>query len=153
MASHHATTLDRRRHETTRARSKVAAMLLGLAVAVVGFFALLMWADARDARDRGFPVGPRRRRRTITRPTTTPRCRSTASPAPCPRTRRRSPRRTRAYDAALPPLPRGDVVKVHMMLKDMTVEIAPGVKYNAWAFDGTAPRARRPRPRRARRSR
>jgi nitrite reductase (NO-forming) len=41
-----------------------------------------------------------------------------------------------AYDATLPPVPAGDVVKVHMTLKDMTVEIAPGVKYNTWAFDG-----------------
>ena len=40
------------------------------------------------------------------------------------------------YDATLPPLPAGDLVKVHMTLKDMTVEIAPGVKYNTWAFDG-----------------
>jgi nitrite reductase (NO-forming) len=40
------------------------------------------------------------------------------------------------YDAALPPLPAGDLVKVHMTLKDITVEIAPGVKYNTWAFDG-----------------
>jgi hypothetical protein len=29
----------------------VATMLLGLTVAVLGFFALMMWADARDARD------------------------------------------------------------------------------------------------------
>ena len=29
----------------------VAALLLGLTLAVVGFFALMMWADARDARD------------------------------------------------------------------------------------------------------
>jgi nitrite reductase (NO-forming) len=41
-----------------------------------------------------------------------------------------------AYPAALPRVPAGDVVKVHMTLKDMTVEIAPGVKYNTWAFDG-----------------
>jgi uncharacterized iron-regulated membrane protein len=27
---------------------KVAALLLGLGVAVVGFFALMMWADARE---------------------------------------------------------------------------------------------------------
>ena len=40
------------------------------------------------------------------------------------------------YDATLPALPTGDLVKVHMTLKDMTVEIAPGVKYNTWAFDG-----------------
>ena len=38
--------------------------------------------------------------------------------------------------AALPPVPAGDVVRIQMTLKDMTVEIAPGVKYNTWAFDG-----------------
>ena len=41
-----------------------------------------------------------------------------------------------AYDAKLPAVPAGDLVKVHMTLKDMTMEIAPGVKYNTWAFDG-----------------
>jgi nitrite reductase (NO-forming) len=41
-----------------------------------------------------------------------------------------------AYDATLPAVPPGDLVKIHMTLKDMTVEIAPGVKYNTWAFDG-----------------
>ncbi|HLE99275.1 MAG TPA: multicopper oxidase domain-containing protein [Gaiellaceae bacterium] len=41
-----------------------------------------------------------------------------------------------ATDAALPAVPAGDVVKVHMTLKDMVVEIAPGVKYSTWAFDG-----------------
>ena len=40
------------------------------------------------------------------------------------------------YDAALPPIPAGDLVKVTMTLKDMVVEVAPGVKYNTWAFDG-----------------
>ena len=41
-----------------------------------------------------------------------------------------------ATDAALPAAPVGDLVKVQMTLKDMVVEIAPGVKYNTWAFDG-----------------
>jgi nitrite reductase (NO-forming) len=41
-----------------------------------------------------------------------------------------------AYPAALPRVPAGDLVKVNMTLKDMTVEIAPGVRYNTWAFDG-----------------
>ena len=41
-----------------------------------------------------------------------------------------------AYDATLPPVPPGDLVKIHMTLKDMVIEIAPGVKYNTWAFDG-----------------
>jgi nitrite reductase (NO-forming) len=41
-----------------------------------------------------------------------------------------------ATNAVLPPLSAGDLVKVQMTLKDMVVEIAPGVKYNTWAFDG-----------------
>jgi nitrite reductase (NO-forming) len=41
-----------------------------------------------------------------------------------------------ARSAALPPVATGDLVKVHMTMKDMVVEIAPGVKYNTWAFDG-----------------
>src|SRR5687767_8647754 len=43
------------------------------------------------------------------------------------------------YDATLPPLQSGDVVKVHMVMKHKVVEIAPGVKYNVWAFDEGAP--------------
>ena len=62
-------------------------------------------------------------------------------PAPELRRRdRRTPRswpwRTSATSAELPPVPEGDLVKVHMALKDMVVEVAPGVKYAAWAFDG-----------------
>jgi len=41
-----------------------------------------------------------------------------------------------AYDATLPPVAAGGLVKVDMVLKNMVVEIAPGVKYNTWAFDG-----------------
>jgi nitrite reductase (NO-forming) len=33
-------------------------------------------------------------------------------------------------------VPAGEVVQVQMTLADMVVEIAPGVKYNTWAFDG-----------------
>ena len=40
------------------------------------------------------------------------------------------------YDATMPPIPAGDLVKVRMVMKHKTVEIAPGVKYNVWAFDG-----------------
>jgi nitrite reductase (NO-forming) len=41
-----------------------------------------------------------------------------------------------ARSAVLPAVATGDLVKVHMTMKDMVVEIAPGVKYNTWAFDG-----------------
>src|SRR6266508_3207112 len=38
--------------------------------------------------------------------------------------------------ATIPPIAAGNVAKVHMTLKDMVIEVAPGVKYNTWAFDG-----------------
>ncbi|HEU5490663.1 MAG TPA: multicopper oxidase domain-containing protein [Gaiellaceae bacterium] len=41
-----------------------------------------------------------------------------------------------ATRATLPAIPAGDLAKVHMTLKDVVIEIAPGVKYNTWAFDG-----------------
>ena len=43
------------------------------------------------------------------------------------------------FDATLPPLQPGKVVKVNLVLKDITVQIAPGVKYAAWAWAGGAP--------------
>ena len=43
------------------------------------------------------------------------------------------------YDATLPPLQPGNVVNVNLVLKDITVQIAPGVKYAAWAWAGGAP--------------
>ncbi|MEX1357406.1 MAG: multicopper oxidase domain-containing protein, partial [Gaiellaceae bacterium] len=43
------------------------------------------------------------------------------------------------YPAELPAVPAGDVVEVKMVLKDVTVEIAPGVKYTAWGFEGGVP--------------
>ena len=52
------------------------------------------------------------------------------------RTPRRSRRRTPPPTRRCRPSPTGDLVKVQMTLKDMVVEIAPGVKYNTWAFDG-----------------
>jgi nitrite reductase (NO-forming) len=43
------------------------------------------------------------------------------------------------FPAELPGVPAGNVVNVHMVLKDVTVQIAPGVKYNAWGFEGGVP--------------
>ena len=42
-------------------------------------------------------------------------------------------------NATLPPAPAGPVARVHLTLIDKTIEIAPGVKYAAWAFSGGAP--------------
>jgi nitrite reductase (NO-forming) len=39
----------------------------------------------------------------------------------------------------LPPLPNGNTVTVELVLLDRTVEIAPGINYKAWTFNGTVP--------------
>ncbi len=44
-----------------------------------------------------------------------------------------------AMDATLPPAPGGSVAKVHLVLVDKTIQIAPGIKYRSWAFSGGAP--------------
>ena len=44
-----------------------------------------------------------------------------------------------ANPEALPPLPTGNTVTVNLVLLDRTIEIAPGIKYKAWTFNGTVP--------------
>src|ERR671937_1727340 len=43
------------------------------------------------------------------------------------------------FPATLSPAPAGAVANVNLVLKDVTVQIAPGVKYSAWAWAGGAP--------------
>jgi nitrite reductase (NO-forming) len=44
-----------------------------------------------------------------------------------------------AVDAALPAAPAGNVANVRLDLSHGSVAIAPGIKYEAWTFGGTAP--------------
>ena len=111
---------------------KVATMLLGLAVGVVGFFALLMWTDSRESR--GAAPAAATADHAATDHNTAQPLDSFAGVVP-PNAQELAAAH-KPYDAALPAVPAGDLVKVHMTLKDMTVAIAPGVKYNTWAFDG-----------------
>jgi nitrite reductase (NO-forming) len=135
MASHPATTYRPSAETDSSAFFKVAAMLLGFAVAVVGFFALMMWADARDARDSepAADAAPASPAHAADHNTALP-LNSFAGVVPA--NAQALAEAHKALDATLPPIPAGDVVRVHMTLKDMVVEIAPGVKYNTWAFDG-----------------
>jgi nitrite reductase (NO-forming) len=41
--------------------------------------------------------------------------------------------------SAVPPVAAGDVVKVKLVLLDRSIEIAPGIKYRTWTFNGTVP--------------
>jgi nitrite reductase (NO-forming) len=137
MASYPASSLHGSRETDSGALAKAAALLLGLLVAVVGFFALLMWADARESRDDAAaspaPAAPAARDDATDHNTALP-LNSFAGVVPA--NAQALAEAHRAVDATLPPIPAGDVAKVHMTLKDMTVEIAPGVKYRTWSFDG-----------------
>jgi nitrite reductase (NO-forming) len=134
----HTSRLPRRHPETSaEALAKAAVVLLGLLVGTLGIAAVLLWADARQARDDVAPTTAAATDATHNHATD----HNTALPlnsyaGVVPSDAHALAEAHKAYDATMPPIPAGDVVKVHMTLKDMTVEIAPGVKYNTWAFDG-----------------
>ena len=115
---------------------KAATLLLGLAV--VGMVALLLWADARQDRDTAgataAAAAPASEAHEVADHNTALPLASFAGVVP--ENAIELAEAHPAYDAVLPPAPAGDVVKVQMTLKDMTVEVAPGVEYNTWAFDG-----------------
>ena len=119
-----------------------ATVLLGLLVATLGFFALLMWADARGERDAATqPAAAAADRAASTVDRQPAENFNTALPLESfagvvPDNSAELAKAHKPVDAVLPPVPAGDLVKVHMTLKDMVVEIAPGVKYRTWAFDG-----------------
>jgi nitrite reductase (NO-forming) len=118
------------------ALARAVALLLGLLVAVLGFVALMLWADARDARDDA-AAG----QAPSAAPAHDAADHNTALPldsfaGQVPANAQQLAEAHKPYDAAMPALQTGEVVKVNMVMKDRVVEIAPGVRYNVWAFDG-----------------
>ncbi|HEY7178997.1 MAG TPA: multicopper oxidase domain-containing protein [Gaiella sp.] len=144
MSSHPATVTPPRRETGPGGSSagwKVLVLLLGIAVGVLAIAAIAAVQAADEARDEAGAAQPA----------------STATPAGHDHSAHASAAQSLpiqsfagttaanadelakahvARDATLPAVPPGDLVKIHMTLKDMVVEIAPGVKYNTWAFDG-----------------
>jgi nitrite reductase (NO-forming) len=121
----------------------VVSVLLGVLVAVGGFFALLAWLDAHDARTTanraaakaaaGAPASAAESHAHATALG----LQSYAGAAPANADAIATAHK--AYPAALPAAPAGPVADVHLVLKDITVQIAPGVSYSAWAWAGGAP--------------
>lgn len=119
-----------------------AAALLGVLVGVLAIFGLLMWLDARQARDdanqaaastgasgmAGMDMGAASSTGSLT---------SYAGAAPANAADLAAAHTP--YSAVLPPVPSGAVADVHLVLTDIDVEIAPGVHYSAWAWAGGAP--------------
>jgi nitrite reductase (NO-forming) len=133
MASHPAYAHRRDVETDSGAFFKAAAILLGFAVGVVGFIALMLWTDARNARDEASAASVAPRAATHEHETAQP---LNSFAGVVPENAQALAEAHKAYDATLPPAISGNVAKVHMTLKDMAVEIAPGVKYNTWSFSG-----------------
>jgi nitrite reductase (NO-forming) len=115
----------------------VATVLLGILVATLGFFALLMWMDARNADSQ--PAAAPAPQAAATHDHTAASGGTTESFAgAAPADADALAAAHKPFPAALPAAPAG-VADVNLVLKDVTVEIAPGVKYSAWAWAGGAP--------------
>jgi nitrite reductase (NO-forming) len=113
----------------------ILAVFLGLAVAILAIVSVVLVKEADDARDEA----------AIAAGTTDQSAHQAESNVSLPlqsfagTTGENAEELALAHEATsavLPPVPAGELVKVHMTLKDMVVEIAPGVRYNTWAFDG-----------------
>jgi len=144
-ASPPGTTLRRPTQPGSNPLAAVVAMLLGLLVAVLGIFALLMWIDSRNAKDAANRAAdqvasgetmPGMDMSTPSAATSTG-LQSFAGAAPANADAIATAHK--AFPATLPAAPAGPVANVNLVLKDVTVQIAPGVKYSAWAWAGGAP--------------
>ncbi len=141
MASYHASPRydwSDRREPGSGASVKILALFLGIAVGILAVLAVVLVKTADDARDEAKAAA-----------STTGYADHGAVPADgavslplqsfAGKTAPNAEELAMAHApaaAALPPIPAGEIARVHMTLKDMVVEIAPGVKYNTWAFDG-----------------
>ena len=134
--------------EESGALIRVVAVLLGLAVGVLAIVGVVLLKTADDAKDEAANAAARV---DSAAPAGHGQAHAAAATTSSPFTSyaRVVPDNAEAlaaahkpYEAALPAAPAGPVANVKMTIKDMDVEIAPGVKYRTWAFDeatGTAP--------------
>ncbi len=121
-----------------------ASVLLGLLVAVLGLAALMMWLDARDARHDANAVaassstsGASMAGMDMSSSANLGSLTSYSGAAPANADALAAAHTP--YPAELPPAPAGPVAHVHLVLTDLTIQIAPGVKYAAWAWAAGAP--------------
>ena len=120
-----------------------AIMLLGFLVGVLGLVAVLMWLDAHDAKNAANRAAAKQGAAATTASAD---MHAHATAAGLESYAGAAPQNAEAlaaahepFPATLAPAPAGAVANVNLVLKDVTVQIAPGVKYSAWAWAGGAP--------------
>jgi nitrite reductase (NO-forming) len=137
-------------YEATRDRDrgaliKVVALLLGIAVPVLLTIALWAAVSAQKARDDARHASAATPAAAAPVPGTTHEHASAGALATpsysglAPDNADALAAAHRPYPAALEAAPAGPVAVVHLTLKDVVHEVAPGIKYSAWAFSGGAP--------------
>ena len=122
----------------------VTSLFLGILVAVLGFAALFMWIDAHNARDTANRASDKVAAADSPSATSDVHAHATAAglesyAGAAPANAAALAAAHRPFPAALPAAPAGPVANVDLVLTDITVQIAPGVKYAAWAWAGGAP--------------
>ena len=115
---------------------KVATMLLGLGVGVLAVLAVIMWADARQNNDAAPATSATAPAATHDHSTGAG---LTSYAGATPANADELAAAHTAYPAALPAVLPGPVADVNLVLKDVTIQVAPGIKYAAWAWAGGAP--------------
>jgi len=113
------------------------SLLLGILVAILGFFALMMWVDAHNARNAANRAAAKVGRTAPGATSDLGALKSYAAAAPANADALAAAHKP--FPAALPEAPAGPVAAVNLTLTDRTVQVAPGVKYSAWAWAGGAP--------------
>jgi FtsP/CotA-like multicopper oxidase with cupredoxin domain len=155
MSSRHTPSRDQRPAETsTGAFFMVATILLGLLVGLAAMFAVLMWADAHKARDDARKAAKTSAAQSHSMPgmdmagmtmpgmttgSSTGAGALTSYAGAAPENADALAAAHKPFPADVPPAPPGPIANVNLALTDITVQIAPGVKYSAWAWAGGAP--------------
>lgn len=120
----------------------VASLLLGVLVVVLAFVAVFMWFDAHDARDAANRAAAQVSRPSGGQTAAMPGMNMgdlTSYAAAAPANAMDIAMSHKAYPAQMPAVQAGPVAHYNLVLKDVTVQIAPGIKYAAWAWAGGAP--------------
>jgi len=124
----------------------LASLALGFLVAVLGAVAIFMWGDAHSAKNAARTAAAQvasGRSGQMTMPMTdTPSAGAgglTSYAGAAPANADALAAAHRPYPALLPALKPGPVARFNLVLTDRTIDIAPGVKYAAWAWAGGAP--------------
>ena len=124
----------------------LASLALGFLVAVLGAVAIFMWGDAHSAKNAARTAAGQvasGQSGVMTMPMTdTPSAGAgglTSYAGAAPANADALAAAHRPYPALLPALKPGPVARFNLVLTDRTIDIAPGVKYAAWAWAGGAP--------------